>query len=303
MIKQANYIVLLVLMTLSFHFVTAQSVSVKATIDSEQILIGEPIHLLLEADVPFGVNIKWFPLDSLQHFEFIDKGKLDTVTTQNSKTLRQLLTITSFDSGKWNIPALPLKVDDKETFTDSLPVTVAYSAFDARQDYHDIKDIIAIDNPYTKYVNWIIAGITIIALLLTIYFIRKKTKVFKPSVNAFSDSKLSPLQEALEELQKLQKQQLQSSVDVKNYYTVLNDIVRQFWWRKTNWAARKKTNDELIQQLSGTSLPQNEMIVFVQQLRMADAVKFAKYIPSYEENSIAFDTTKKGLQSLDSILK
>lgn len=303
MTKKANYIVSLALMILSFQFVAAQSVSVKASVDSSYILIGQPIHLALEANVPLGVNVDWFPLDSLPHFEFIDRGKIDTVTTQDGKTFRQLLTITSFDSGRWTIPSLPLKVDTKESFTDSLTINVDYSAFDPKQDYHDIKDIIVVDNPYLKYINWIIAGIAVIALALTIYFLRKKVRKFKPSANTFSDSKLSPLQEALEALQLLQKQPLQSSDDVKNYYTVLNDIARQFWWRKTNWAARKKTNEELIQQLSGTDLPQNEKLNFAQQLRMTDAVKFAKYIPSFEENNIAFETTKKSLQSLDGILK
>lgn len=303
MTKKANYIVSLVLLTLSFQFATAQSVSVKASIDSSYILIGQPIQLVLEANVPLGVNVDWFPLDSLPHFEFIDKGKIDTVTTQDGKAFRQLITITSFDSGRWSIPQLPLRVDNRETLTDSLTVNVDYSAFDPKQDYHDIKDIIVVDNPYLKYINWFIAGIALIALVLAIYFLRKKVKKFKPSANTFSDSKLSPLQEALEALQQLQKQPLQSGSDVKNYYTVLNDIVRQFWWRKTNWAARKKTNDELVQQLSGTDLPQNEMINFAQQLRMTDAVKFAKYIPSFEENNVAFETTKKSLQLLDGILK
>lgn len=303
MTKKANYIVSLVLMTFSFQFATAQSVSVKASIDSSYILIGQPIQLVLEANVPLGVNVDWFPLDSLPHFEFIDKGKIDTVTTQDGKAFRQLVTITSFDSGRWSIPQLPLRVDNRETLTDSLTVNVDYSAFDPKQDYHDIKDIIVVDNPYLKYINWFIAGIALIALVLTIYFLRKKVKKYKPSPNTFSDSKLSPLQEALEALQQLQKQPLQSGADVKNYYTVLNDIVRQFWWRKTNWAARKKTNEELVQQLSGTDLPQNEKLDFAQQLRMTDAVKFAKYIPSFEENNVAFETTKKGIQSLDGILK
>jgi hypothetical protein len=303
MTKKANYIVSLVLMTLSFQFATAQSVSVKASIDSSYILIGQPIQLVLEANVPLGVSVDWFPLDSLPHFEFIDKGKIDTVTTQDGKAFRQLVTITSFDSGRWSIPQLPLKVDNRETLTDSLTVNVDYSQFDPRQDYHDIKDIIIVDNPYLKYINWFVAGIALIALVLTIYFLRKKVNKYKPSPNTFSDSKLSPLQEALEALQQLQKQPLQTGVDVKNYYSVLNDIVRQFWWRKTNWAARKKTNEELVQQLSGTDLPQNEKLDFAQQLRMTDAVKFAKYIPSFEENNVAFETTKKSLQSLDSILK
>ncbi len=303
MINKARHIGLLVLIVFSFQYISAQSVSAKASIDSGDILIGEPIRLVLEVSVPHGVKVDWFPLDSIPHFEFIDKGKIDTVAALDGKLFRQMITITSFDSGKWYIPPLPLKADGNEIFTDSLPVTVSFSEFDAQQDYHDIKDIIIVDNPFTKYINWALILITILALVLAIYFLRKKIKTPKTPGTIINEPLLSPLQEALDAMKRLQKQPLQSAEDVKTYYTELNEIVRKYWWRKTGWAAGKKTNEELIGQLSSATLLQDDRIAFAQQLRMADAVKFAKYIPSFEENTVAFEITRKSIQLLDKILK
>jgi len=109
-------------------------------------MIGEPVELKLEAKIPAGSAAKWFPVDSIAHFEFIDKGKIDTTITSDSRTYRQTLLITSFDSGRWALPAFPLAIDNKEYLTDSLPVSVAYSNFDPKQDYHDIKEIIEIEH-------------------------------------------------------------------------------------------------------------------------------------------------------------
>src|ERR1700730_11259714 len=127
-------------------------VSIRATINRDKIMIGEPVELKLEAKLLTGADAKWFPLDSMTHFEFIDKGKIDTVITADSKTYRQTLIITSFDSGRWAVPSLPLTIGNKEYLTDSLPVSVAYSNADPKQGYHDIKDIVEVESAAIGYI-------------------------------------------------------------------------------------------------------------------------------------------------------
>ena len=68
-------------------------------------MIGEPIELKLEAKLPAGMDAGWFPVDSMTHFEFITKGKIDTASSADTKTYRQTLVITSFDSGRWAVPS------------------------------------------------------------------------------------------------------------------------------------------------------------------------------------------------------
>ena len=265
-------------------------------------MIGEPVELKLEAKVPSGADVKWFPLDSIVHFEFIDKGKIDTSFSGDNRIYHQTIIITSFDSGRWAVPSFPLAIGNKEYLTDSLPISVAYSNFDAKQDYHDIKDIIEVENTTLRYVNWVVLGLAILSLLAVIYFVRKK--VVKPQVAVIKKpvSKLSPLQEALEALNTLQQQGYSEPGGTKIFHTELNDILRSFLYRKTNIATMEKTSGELMMQLNRFNLPTADFTALAQSLRMNDAVKFAKYQPGSSENEQALETIKKSVQQLDTII-
>jgi hypothetical protein len=286
----------------SFFPSFSQAVSVKATINRDKIMIGEPIELKLEAKIPIDTEAKWFPVDSIAHFEFIEKGKIDSSATTDFKIYSQTLTITSFDSGRWAISAFPLEIGNKEYLTDSLPVSVAYSNFDPKQDYHDIKDILEVENANLKYINWVLAAAIVVSLLAIVYFLRKKTVVQQPVAEKKPVSKLSPLQEALESLGALQKQGYSGDSAVKTFHTLLNDILRWYLYRKTGLATMEKTSGELMLQLKQFNLPNNDFISLAQALRMNDAVKFAKYQPAAEENEQAMNTIKKSIEQLDTVI-
>jgi hypothetical protein len=277
-------------------------VSVRAAINRDKIMIGEPIELRLEAKILNGTDATWFPLDSMAHFEFIDKGKIDTVITADSKTYRQTLIITSFDSGRWTIPSLPLSIGNKEYLTDSLPVSVAYSNADAQQGYHDIKDIIEVENTATKYISWIVLALALLSLLAVIYFLRKKATVQQPVAVKKSVSKLTPLQEALQAIEDLQKRGYTEQLRTKVFHTDLNNILRQYLYRKTSVATMEKTSGELMLQLKQFNLPAPDFTALAQVLRMNDAVKFAKYQPAENENLQAIETIKKSVEQLDTII-
>src|ERR1700743_732648 len=100
---------------------------VKATADRQKILIGEPIHLMLEATVPDNVPFSWPALDSLPHFEWVEKHDVDTTVRPGEKYYRQYLTVTSFDSGSWAIPRLPFLSGKKAVLTDSIRISVDYT--------------------------------------------------------------------------------------------------------------------------------------------------------------------------------
>lgn len=278
----------------------SQNIFVKASVDKNNILIGEPIQLTLEASVPMGMNATWFPLDSLAHFEFINKAKIDSVQNIDEKAFTQVLTITSFDSGYWHIPSLALEVNGKLYVTDSLPVTVAYSNFDASQDYHDIKDIYEVENADTKYINWIIGALALVSLLAVILFLRKKYADKREAPKKVF-SHLSPVDEALEALKALQAEGLPEKGETKLYYTRMTDILRWFVYRKSNIGTMEKTSEELMMQLKQSGLSQDEFIALVQTLRLGDAVKFAKFVPDNLTNSESLRVIQTSVQSLNKL--
>jgi hypothetical protein len=300
MIKRIPHIVFLLILSCLSHFSFSQTVYVKASVDKNKILIGEPIHLKFEVTLPVGANAKWFALDSIPHFEFIEQSGIDTVSTHTSNSYKQIVTITSFDSGRWVIPSMSLDFNGRSYITDSFPVSVAFTNFDASQDYHDIKDILIVENPSTNYINWIIAAITLIALLGLIYFLRKrKAKVSEPVIK--TTSKLLPIDEAMKSLQELKSKQLPENGQVKLYYTSLNDILRLFIMRRMSLVTMQKTNEELILQVRDLGLPNEKFISLAQTLRMSDAVKFAKYVPGTDDNEESFGNVKTSIELLNNL--
>ena len=300
MIKRIQHIVCLLVLSCLFQTSFSQTVYVKASINKDKILIGEPILLELEATLPVGFNAKWFSLDSIPHFEFIEQAKIDTVKTREVNTFRQIVTITSFDSGMWVIPAMMLDMNGKSYLTDSLPVSVAFSNFDPSKDYHDIKDILSVENPSIQYINWVLAAITLLSLLAVIYFLRKRiSKVPVPQEK--TESRLSPVEEALRSLEELRSKQLPENGQVKLYYTSLNDILRLFILRKTSMASMQKTNEELIFLVRDMKMPNENFIAMAQTLRMSDAVKFAKYIPGRDDNEESFQNIKTSIELLNNL--
>jgi hypothetical protein len=274
---------------------------VKATVDKQKIVIGQPIQLMLEATVPGDAPLTWPNLDSLPHFEWMEKGKIDSsVSKPDGRYYRQYLTVTSFDSGAWAIPRLPFIAGNRRVLSDSVRIEVDYTKFDAGKDYHDIKDIVDVPNPFAKWIGWIVAAVTLLSLALVIWLVRKK-KLLKLFSVVEQRSRLSPYEEAIEQLEKLEKQRLPENGSVKAYYTGLNDILRQFVFRKLNIASLSETNEELISKLRPLPVTPTQFDALAETLRTSDFVKFAKYVPGVSDNEHALSVIRSSVGLLDKI--
>lgn len=275
-------------------------VKVKVSLDKQEILIGQPVHLLVEAFVPGNTPLVWPPLDSIPHFEWLEKGQLDSVIKPDEKYYRQYFTITSFDSGSQVIPRLPFVSGNKKFFSDSVKLTVNYSKFDPNQDFHDIKDIIDIPNPYAKWVPWCVGAVTLIALVLVVWLMRKK-KLLQRMVVSVPAIILTPYEEAIRQLEELHRQGAGADGQIKTYYTRLNDILRLFVLRKLGIASMAETNEELIGQIRRLPLTPQQFDELAETLRMADFVKFAKYQPGATDNEHSYEVIRQSVDHLNAI--
>ena len=270
-----------------------QKTTIKATVDKNKILIGEPIQLTLEADIPVNEPIRFFTIDTIPHFEISEKQKIDSSDTENDGTiLRQTIRITSFDSGHWVIPSF---VFAEGLATDSIPVDVVFSEFNPDQDYHDIKDIIEV-TPSSKKGKWwlwyAVGGGALLIILLLIYLLRKK----KPAVLA-PPAVIDPYEEAMRQLEKLQN----GKADQKQYYSVLVDIFRVYISKKKGIHSLQKTTDDLVVQLKDILVAKEQFEKLSQALRLSDFVKFAKYVPSKEDDRNTFENIKKTIGDIEQL--
>src|ERR1700722_3574280 len=214
----------------------------KATVDRQQILIGEPIHLMLEATG--NSPIAWPALDSLPHFEFVEKRAVDSTISPGQRYYRQYLTVTSFDSGTWSIPRLPFITGNMTFLTDSIPIRIGYTKIDPSKDYHDIKDIVDVPNPFARWFGWIVAAIVFASLALVVWLLRKK-KLLKVLAPLFIP-RLSPYEEAIRQLDELAGRRLLEDGAVKTFYSLLGEIFRVYLYRRLDIASLSETSEELI---------------------------------------------------------
>jgi hypothetical protein len=267
---------------------------VKAAVDKNQILIGEPIRFSIDIQSPMVSGNQLPSFDSIPHFELIERGNIDSLISANGTSYRLEWKITSFDSGTRVIPSFPVVIGTQIYKTDSLQIEVSYGLVDTTKDYHDIKGIIDIENPGVKYIPWILGALSIISLFLFIWFIRKPIKTVPVLVEA-PVSRISPLDEALAWLDQLKVMLQNDPTAVKKYYYGLHDGLRLFLNHKLGMVTMEKTSEELIMGLSNLQMKREEFSKLAATLRMGDFVKFAKYVPGPFENEQNLEVVRSSI--------
>lgn len=292
--KGKLYIGFIFLLVLSSVTSNLFSQTVKAGVDRDKIFIGEQIRLKLALQGA-RAGMTWFNFpDSLNHFEIVNRGKIDTVLNGSTTNYYQIITITSFDSGRWEFPSLFLPGLSQPTppiAIDVLPVDVS-----KMEDYNDIKDIEEVKQENDWMIVGIIAAVTLLSLVMLYSLFIKKRKVIVESRPV--KGSLSPLDWAVGELNKLKGQTLNTPAEVKRYYSALTDISRTFFYRQLQQHSLQQTTDEWMMTLQPLSVDNQTKTSFYQVLRLADTVKFAKYLPHARDNETSVEVIKNMLQSV-----
>jgi len=293
MINICSLICLSLLSTVSWS-----QVSVRSNINRDNILIGEPIELTVEAYTPLGAEMTWFSSDTIPHFDIMSRTPVDTVQSIDGKKISQSFVITSFDSGQQYIPSFLITVSGAPYYTDSIPINVAFTPFNPDEDYRDIKDIIDIQNPSVRYIPWWLSALAAISMAVVAFAIYKRKFPGSKHVPKEVAPLLSAYEEAMSALAQLAQRQLTNG-EVKMYYSDMNDILRRYVARRFEISTFQRTNEELILALSKLGIPRDAFTNLSQSLRMSDFVKFAKYRPSEDDNKNNLRIVTSSIELLD----
>ncbi|MFH1319463.1 MAG: hypothetical protein ABII90_02265 [Bacteroidota bacterium] len=279
-----------------------QDVSVSATIDTNDILIGDHVHLNLKAKYPTGDIINW-PLitDTITgQIEVVERTQFDTVLTQDKKNtiLSQSLIITSFDSGFFVIPPFQFSVKrDTANITETEPLllTVHTVQVDTALAIKDIKSPLEIPLTIEEILPYILAVVGVISLILIIIYLYKKHKK-KPERIIFKKPKEPPHLIALRKLKELEDSKLWQQNKIKPYYSDLTEIVRTYIEHRFNIIAMELTTGETLSCFQNVDIEPDLKSKLKQMLSLADMVKFAKAKPIASEHElslkIAYDFIK-----------
>jgi len=264
--------------------------NIKATVDKKKILIGEPVQLTIEANFHPASAISFVQIDSIEHFEFLEKPVMTNSNYNGRKLIKGVYKLTSFDSGHWVIPSYVLSPAVK---TDTIPIDVVFSDFNPHQDYHDIKDIMEVTPPKKKPWWWYIAGGALLLATVSIYLLRKKKPVTLPAPGVVVD----PYEEAMKQLELLQK----DKPDAKKYHSKLTDIFRLYVFRKKGILSLQKTTTDLVLQLRELNISKEQFYNLSQALRVSDFVKFARYIPTHEDDTAVFEVILNTIKIIEQL--
>ena len=261
----------------------AQTSKVSVKTDTTAIRIGEQfVYAITVDDVE---NVILPKLENLNGLEVVDTLKTDTV----QKRLIQKYIMTGFDSGAFYIPQQQVFIKNQAFLTDSLLVNVATVPVDTTKvKPYAIKGIKSEPYQFDDFktlIYWIVAIVLLIAALLYFFVFRKK----KEEVETEPVILLSPIEEAMQGLEVLDKKLLWQNNKIKEHYSELTDVIRNYIEREVKVPMMESTSNEMIETLS--DLQKSNAIVtdadtidqLNKLLQQSDLVKFAKSKPlSYE---------------------
>ncbi|UPK70107.1 hypothetical protein [Chitinophaga filiformis] len=268
---------------------SAQQVDVKAQADTDRIRLGEQVKLHLSASMPpQGMNVVFPQIpDSFGHFEVVRRSPLDTTAQGNTKLLGQTIVLTSFDSGRWDIPALRFDLVSGGSITDSaftgpLSIDVNTVDVDTTKAFKPIKGVRTVGWSFWDYWLYFAIGITValVGVGLFVYF-RSRPKKAAPVPVAVV---VPPYEIALQQLQQLKSEKVWQQGDIKQYYTRLTDILRTYFEQQFNIPALEQTSEELLQHIKPVTILNQQRDKLRGLLSLADLAKFAKMTPSPEEH-------------------
>jgi hypothetical protein len=225
--------------------------------------------------------------------------KIDSVFTNQKLTgLSQTITLTSFDSGQWVLPAFDVDFNPSNgdsafhLFTDSFPVSVSYQA-DSSNALRDIKPVREAKKQRPVWYWFVAAALVIVltAFCIWLFYYLKRRKKFVPE-----KVKISAYEKAIKELDKLQQLNLSSVDTIKQYHSRLTEILKEYLASQHGEYFKSSTTAEVLVLLKQNGFDKNILAKTEDALRCSDAAKFAKYVPSPEQSKSSWTSIKHTIE-------
>lgn len=293
--KKLFYILFFLLGTINL---SAQEAKVSANIDTNYLLVGEQtqIHLKIQYQLDGETVAIKFPdiKDTLSEFvEIIFSSPIDTIYPDKNDLSKveqvQHITITSFDSGYYQVPYFKFKVnEDTLTSTEDLFIDVQTMEVDTTKAIFDIKEPLEEPFSFKDWLkdNWIWIVGTLVLIIIIIVVVKYLKNRPEPIVEAVIPA-IPDYVTALEKLNKIREKQLWQTGKVKQYHSEISETLRAYIETRYQTNALENTTDEIMQSLRFQTIQPDVLAKLNQALMLADLVKFAKEQPLANENELS----------------
>lgn len=272
---------------------TQGQVSLKALMDSSTMFIGQQsvFHLILSTPKSNQISFPVLAGDTLVNgLEIIQKSPIDTVFTSDGRMeMTQHFLVTSFDSGLYYIPPIPVTFGTDTFFSNDLGLKIVTLDVDTvKKTLFDIKGVQKPPFYLSDYLTLIVCIIALYALILLLIWIYLKRKYrITPDMAIELENTLPPHISAIMELDKIKQDKIWKQGRNKEYYTQLSEVIRKYLSRRFQINALEMTTEELLSLFRKDKITQSVYQNLKQILQLSDLVKFAKIEPLESDHELS----------------
>lgn len=292
--KRLNILIFLLLAT--WANISAALVEVSATMDSTTLLIGEQRTIHIEAKFNKSVEMKFPEINKetplATGIEILRTSQRDTVDLKAGNVIvSQDIVVTSFDTGRYEIPPFRFTTIDQHYMSDKIIVDVVTIEEDFTK-----ASLTANNDVYRPPFNFkrlfqylsfllILAGIIYVIVLSVITYNEQKKRGNDMKFDTVD--KRSPREVALTNLNEIKEEQVWKTGEQKRYHTEITDTLRHYFQERFKVSAMEMTSDEIIEEMKSIEEANVVEDKVRQVFKLSDMVKFAKYEASNEENEMS----------------
>ncbi|MBQ6728984.1 MAG: hypothetical protein IJQ83_02510 [Bacteroidales bacterium] len=297
-----RYILFLMATFAFFGGLKAQNVEVEGKVNDTKVQVGKPFTLDLSLKVPYGWFVEWndFAIDTLsEQLDIIKRSEVERTADADSNVIvKQQLTLMTFDTGQIQVPPVALtyakSFDDPDrlkAYTDPINLYSTTMSVDTTMAYKPIVEPIAAPVQMKEVFPWILAVLLLALVVFGIWYWRKhrKTKVDADG-NIVRGPVIPPYDKAVGDLEQLRQQKLWQSGKVKEYFSSLTDIAREYIEGQFGVNAVEMTTDDILEEVKPLHFSQETYNKLKNTMEVADLVKFAKYSAANLESENAMNS-------------
>jgi len=277
----------------------AQQVSVETRFDTTFILTGDQINFTITLEKQADLNL------SLQHFkdtlvsgiEILRGPLLDTIQLNDNRiAIHEKYLITSFDSGKYEIPPIYAEMMTEEgikrfysDYTYLIVKRPDITPADTTMKYFDIIGPYRVPVTAGEILPWVLILFVVsgLAWFLYRYFKNRRSGNIgqvpeEPTEAAYII--------AYRSLEKLKNEKLWQKGLFKEYFSRMSDILRTYLDHRYSMNSMESTTSEILSNLVESSNVGAEPLERLKQvLEISDMVKFAKYLPDPSDCQLSME--------------
>ncbi|WP_461629890.1 hypothetical protein [Labilibaculum euxinus] len=287
----------------SFAQEEEKGINYSAQLDTNVIVIGDQINLLLSIEQPKSLRVE-FPvfMDSIgSGVEIIKQSPQDTIPLENGNIkVNKNFLITSFDDGVHKMNPFEFKIHDENLMniirTDTMLLGVKTFDIDTSKANFDIVMPIHTPIAFAEIAPWVFGGLIVAALIvLLILYLRKRKKNQPLFVKAKPAEPAHII--ALRKLDEIKKQKLWETGKVKQFHSDLTDTIRYYLDERFQLSTQESTTDEILKAVNTVEVNSDWHAKLKDILERADLAKFAKFTPLQDENELSLKFAYKIIET------